>query len=97
MSNTILRKYLPGADFADNRDLNDGVHDKVFKNVALQKQHGLMYVELSHAMNHGNVGCILQLWPYWIAIFKSMGKSKYTAHMIRFIMDLDHVYPPQLR
>ena len=59
MSNTILRKYLPGADFADNRDLNDGVRDKVFKNVALQKQHGLMYLELSHAMNHGDVGHIL--------------------------------------
>jgi hypothetical protein len=97
MSNTIVRKYLPGADFADNRDLNDGDRDKVFENVALRKQHGLMYLELSHAMNHGDVGRILRLWPYWIAIFKSTGKFKYTAHMIRFITDLDHVYPPRLR
>ena len=97
MSNTILRKYLPGTDFTDNRDLSDGDRDKVFENVALRKQHGLMYLELSHAMNHGDVGRILRLWPYWIAIFKSTGKSKYTAHMIRFITDLDHVYPPRLR
>jgi len=59
MSNTILRKYLPGTDFADNRDLSDEDCDKVFENVALLKQHGLMYLELSHAMNHGNVSHIL--------------------------------------
>ena len=48
-------------------------------------------------MNYGDVGRILRLLPYWIAIFKATGKSKYSAHMIRFMTDLDHVYPPRLR
>jgi aminoglycoside/choline kinase family phosphotransferase len=69
----------------------------VFENASLQKQHGLLYLELSHAMNHGDVGRILRILPYWIAIFKSTGKSKYAAHMIRFITDLDHVYPKCLK
>ena len=82
MSNTILRKYLPSADFADNRDLSDGDHDKIIENAVLQKQYGLMYLELSPAMNYDDMSHILRLWPYWIAIFKSTGKSKDTAHII---------------
>ena len=60
-------------------------------------QHGLLYLELSHAMNHGDVGRILRLFPYWIAIFKSTGKHKYAAHMIWFMTELDHVYSPELK
>jgi hypothetical protein len=48
-------------------------------------------------MNYRDIGCILQLLPYWIAIFKATGKSKYLAYMIRFMTDLNHVYPPPLR
>ena len=48
-------------------------------------------------MNHGDFGWILLLLPYWIAIFKSVGKSKYSTHMIRFMTDLNHVYQLQLR
>lgn len=48
-------------------------------------------------MNHSNVGGILQLFPYWIAIFTATGKHKYAVHMTQFMTDLDHVYPPLLR
>jgi hypothetical protein len=93
----MVRKYLPSKDFDKRREDEETDHDMVFENTALCKQHCLLYLELSHLMNHGDIGRILQLLPYWIAIFKSMGKSKYSAHMIRFMTDLDHVYPPQLR
>ncbi|KAF8235572.1 hypothetical protein L208DRAFT_1256221, partial [Tricholoma matsutake] len=63
----------------------------------LQKQHRLLYLEPSHVMNHGDVGQILHILPYWIAVFKSTGKSKYVAHMIQFITDLDHVYLKHLK
>ena len=92
----MVKKYLPGKDFNKKRE-EETDRDMVFENTALRKQHSLLYLELSHSMNHRDVGRILRLLPYWIAIFKSTGKSKYSAHMIRFMTDLDHVYPPQLR
>ena len=97
LSEVMVKKYLPGKDFDKKRDEPKANRDMIFENVALRKQHGLLYLELSHAMNYGDVGRILRLLPYWIAIFKATGKNKYSAHMIRFITDLDHVYPPQLR
>jgi hypothetical protein len=95
LSEAMVKKYLPDKDFDEKREETD--HDMVFETTALRKQHSLLYLELSHSMNHGDVGRILRLLPHWIAIFKSTGKSKYSAHMIRFMTDLDHVYPPQLR
>ena len=97
LSEAMVKRYLPSKDFDEKREELETKCNMVFENVALCKQHGLLYLELSHTMNYGDVGCILQLLPYWIAIFKAMGKSKYSVHMIRFMTDLDHVYPPQLR
>jgi len=97
LSEAMVKRYLPGKDFHEKREELKTKHNMVFENVALHKQHGLLYLELSHTMNYGDIGHILQLLPYYIAIFKVMGKSKYSAHMIRFMTDLDHVYPPILR
>jgi hypothetical protein len=97
LSEAMVRKYLPGKNFDKKREEEGTDCDMVFENTALRKQHSLLYLELSHSMNHRDVGQIPRLLPYWIAIFKSTGKSKYSAHMIRFMTDLDHVYPPQLR
>ena len=97
MSEIMVQKYLPGCNFSDIREGDDANQDIWFENMAIQKQHGLLYLELSHSMNHSDVGHILWLFPYWIALFKSTGKHKYTAHMIGFLTDLDNVYPPKLR
>jgi hypothetical protein len=97
LSEAMVKRYLPGKDFDEQREEPKTKRNMVFENVALRKQHSLLYLELSHAMNYGDVGRILRLLPYWIAIFKATGKSKYSAHMIRFMTDLDHVYPPCLR
>ncbi|KAJ7589756.1 hypothetical protein C8J56DRAFT_1047909 [Mycena floridula] len=83
--------------FSSQRERPDSQRDMVFKNHALRKQHGLLYLEMCHATNYGDVGCILRLFPYWIAIFHATGKTKYSAHMITFMTDLQHVYPPLLR
>ncbi len=65
--------------------------------MCLRNQHGLLYLELARAMNYGDMGRILQLFPYYIAIFTATGKEKYATHMIKFYTDLNHVYPPRLR
>jgi hypothetical protein len=97
ISEAIVHRYMPGNNFGDVREQENSARDMVFENASLRKQHGLLYLELSHAMNHGDVGRILRILPYWIAVFKSTRKIKYAAHMIRFISDLDHVYPKHLK
>ena len=97
MSESIVCTYLPGHDFPSIQEGPSEAHDAHFENQALQKQHGLLYLEFLHAMNHGDVGCILRLFPYWIVIFTATKKHKYAAHMTQFKTDLDHVYPAQLK
>ena len=97
ISEAMVHKYIPRDDFSDVREQEDSTRDMVFENTSLRKQHGLLYLELSHAMNHGDVGRILRILPYWIAVFKSTGKSKYAAHVIQSITDIDHVYLKHLK
>ncbi|KAF8228482.1 hypothetical protein L208DRAFT_1424421 [Tricholoma matsutake] len=97
ISEAIIHRYMPGDNFGDVREQENSARDMVFENASLRKQHGLLYLELSHAMNHGDVGRILRVLPYWIVVFKSTGKIKYMAHMIWFITDLDHVYLKRLK
>lgn len=97
ISEDLVWRYLPGRDFQDLQEDPDSERDLRFENQALQKQHSLLYLEFSRAMNYGDVGHILQLFPYWIAIFTATGKHKYAAHMTQFKTDLDHIYPPRLR
>jgi hypothetical protein len=97
ISDLMVTKYLPGHDFQDNRERPDSERDQQFENQSLLKQHGLLYLTFSHAINYGDIGRVLQLLLHWIAIFTATGKHKYTAHMIQFKTDLDHVYPPWLR
>lgn len=97
ISESLVKKYLPRHDFQDLRESLESERDMRFENQALRKQHGLLYLECSRAMNYGDVGRVLQLIPFWIAIFTATGKHKYAAHMAQFKTDLDHVYPPRLR
>ncbi|CAK5275025.1 unnamed protein product, partial [Mycena citricolor] len=57
----------------------------------------LLYEEITHAMNHGDIGRVETCFPAWIYIFKGTGKHKYAAHMIKFLRDVHFIYPPQLR
>ena len=59
LSEGMVKRYLPGKDFDEQREEPKTKHDMVFKNMALHKQYGLLYLELSHAMNYGDIGHIL--------------------------------------
>ncbi len=96
LSQDILKKHLPGDDFSDKQEEAASKRDQVFENLCLRNHHGLLYLELCRAMNYGDVGRILQLFPYFIAIFAATGKHKYAAHMTKFMKDLQ-CYPPYLR
>ncbi|PBK75485.1 hypothetical protein ARMSODRAFT_1012942 [Armillaria solidipes] len=96
VSHAVVVRYLPGAGIVDEREKEKKERDTVFENLCLRNQHGLLYLELSRAMNYGYVGRILELIPYYIAIFTATGKDKYARHMIKFLTDLKYVYPPRL-
>ena len=55
----MVKRYLPSKDFEEKREELKAKHDMVFENVALHKQHGLLYLEISHTMNYGDIGHIL--------------------------------------
>ena len=59
LSEAMVRKYLPGKDFDKKREEEEMDYDMVFKNTALCKQHSLLYLELSHSMNHRDISQIL--------------------------------------
>jgi hypothetical protein len=71
--------------------------DCQFENILLMHQCFLLYEEMSHAMNYGDIGRIETLFPPWMALFKATGKHKYARHMGKFLQDVHWVYPEPLR
>ncbi len=59
VSRAIIEKYLPGADFTAQWEKPKTEYNTVFENMCLHNQHGLLYIELSRAMNYGDVSHIL--------------------------------------
>jgi hypothetical protein len=97
ISKDLVKRYLLQEDFLYCQEDSEANCDARYENQALRKQHSFLYLEFVHAMNHGDIGPVLTLFPARIAIFTATGKHKYAAHMTQFKTNLDHVYPPQLR
>jgi len=98
MSETIVEKYVattPNLSVFRDRPLNQ--QDCRFENQILRNWDEILYVELCHAMNAGDVGCVELSFVPWSYIFKATGKHKYTSQIVRFEQDLKHKYPLELR
>ncbi|KAI6108568.1 hypothetical protein EDD16DRAFT_1440587, partial [Pisolithus croceorrhizus] len=70
--------------------------DLQFKNVLLLNKYFLLYEELSHAMNSGDIGCAETCTISWILILKAAGKHKYATHMANFLFNMHCVCSPGL-
>ncbi|KAH7918224.1 hypothetical protein BV22DRAFT_1024936, partial [Leucogyrophana mollusca] len=98
MSHTIVRKYVANSEGLDKaRSWSAAERDKRFENQTLQNRDELLYVDLSHAMNAGDIGRVEASLLPWIYIFKATGKHKYSTHMKRFLVNLNFNYPEGLR
>ncbi|KAH7902832.1 hypothetical protein BJ138DRAFT_1021471, partial [Hygrophoropsis aurantiaca] len=98
MSHTIVRKYVAnsaGLNKARGRPVSE--RDKRFENQTLRNRDELLYADLSHAMNAGDIGRVEASFLPWIYIFKDTGKHKYSTHMKRFLVNLNFNYPEGLR
>ncbi|KAG5650234.1 hypothetical protein H0H81_000220 [Sphagnurus paluster] len=67
--------------------------DKEFRNNSLILARLIQYLELAHAMKHGDIGHVEATFLHWVFVFKSVGKHKYATYLIKTMNDLRYVYP----
>ena len=100
LSNKLVREYVASLGSEDTnlsvlRD-HSTVCDQQRENSLLMHQYMLLYEELMHTMNVGDVGRLKTLFPPWIAILKACGKHKYASAMTQFLLDIHFMYPEGL-
>ena len=98
---------LPHQYMASNRSREVDVHalreqphaqrDAQRENVLLMHLYFLLYEEITHSMNYGDIGRLETAFLPWIPIFKGTGKHKYATSMCKFLNDLHWRYPEPLR
>jgi hypothetical protein len=71
--------------------------DLEFRNSSITLAHLLQYIELAHAMKHGNIGRVEATFLHWTLVFKSVCKHKYAVYLIKLMVDMKHVYPEPLK
>jgi hypothetical protein len=99
--NEMARKMVvrngPPSNLSRMRNM-DAIHrDKQLENMILREEYFLLYEEISHALNHGDIGRVETCFVPWIYIFAGCGKHKYAAEMRRYLEDIHFVYPKRLR
>jgi len=57
----------------------------------------IQYIELAHAMKHGDIGCVEATFLHWAFVFKGVQKHKYSAYLIKLMVDMKYVYPEPLK
>lgn len=84
-------------NLSDLRDRPASERDQCFENQTLRNRDELLYVELCHAMNAGDIGRVESCFVPWTYIFKATGKHKYSSQILRFMKDMRHKYSAELR
>ncbi|KAK7678135.1 hypothetical protein QCA50_018928 [Cerrena zonata] len=70
--------------------------DGLFRNNSLILLNLLNYIELAHAMKHGDIGRVEGTFLHWIFVFKTVGKHKYATALIKVMNDLKYTYSEEL-
>jgi hypothetical protein len=73
------------------------VDDLEFRNNSITLACLLQYIELAHAMKHGDIGCVEATFLHWALVLKSVCKHKYPTYLIKLMQDMRHVYPEPLK
>jgi hypothetical protein len=97
MSEKIIRDDSNEPDISRMRERVDGERDKQRENTLLRRRYFLLYEEISHAMNHGDIGRVEDCFIPWIYIFRGCGKHKYATEMKRYLENVHFVYPEGLK
>ncbi|KIL64922.1 hypothetical protein M378DRAFT_186629 [Amanita muscaria Koide BX008] len=98
MSEDIVKKFVATTESVEAQCAKSMAdRDICFENQTLRNRDELLYVDLSLAMNEGDVGRVEASFLPWINIFKAVGKHKYAAHTMRFMYYMRSVYPEDLK
>jgi hypothetical protein len=102
MANDLPLKYVASnrsreVDIHALRELPRAKRDAQRENVLLMHLYFLLYEEITHSMNYGDIARLETTFSPWIPIFKGTGKHKYASSMCKFLIDLHWRYPEPLR
>ena len=67
------------------------------ENTLLQMQYFLLYEQMSHGLNHGDIGCVESLFVPWMSILRGCRKHKYAAELKCYLENVHFIYPEGLR
>lgn len=93
----LARDYIATHTVVTARRQPHPQRDMQHENAVILNKYLLLYEELTHAMNSGDIGRVETCIVAWILVFKTTGKHKYATHMTEFLMNVHFVYPEGLR
>jgi len=97
MASDLVQTYVAKYQLHYVKQKPEKERDIQYENALLMQQYFLLYEELSHAMNRGDIGRVETCIVHWIPILKAVGKHKYATQMTNFLVNVHFVYPTQLR
>ncbi|KAH7904953.1 hypothetical protein BJ138DRAFT_1138408 [Hygrophoropsis aurantiaca] len=92
----LAREYVGNYKLRRARRQPNERRDMQYENSLLINKYFLLYEELSHAMNTGDIGRVETCTVAWALIFKATGKHKYATFMTDFLINVHFVYPEGL-
>jgi hypothetical protein len=97
ISEVIAKKYIGTSKILlKERKKPESQTDQLFENQILRNRDELLYLELSHAMNSGDISRVEATFLHWIYMFKAAGKHKYATQILKFMFNLEFLYSPEL-
>ena len=97
MAVQIASRNPTPAEFSRRRVRKVEERDQQLENMMLREEYFLLYEEISHGLNHGDIGRVETCFMPWMFIFAGCGKHKYAAEMRQYLEDVHFVYPEGLR
>lgn len=98
MANQLALEQVATSD-SDMTLLSDQLaasRDYQRENILCRQQYFLLYEEISHALNAGNIGHIETCFIPWSYIFQGCSKHKYAAELRRYLKNVHFIYPKGL-
>ncbi|KAF8168692.1 hypothetical protein BJ912DRAFT_934240 [Pholiota molesta] len=93
MANLMAVNYVASDDLHDPQEKPNQHRDKEYENSLIKQQYFLLYEEISHAMNFGDIGRVETCFLPWMLIFAGCGKHKYATEMRRYLENVHFLYP----
>ena len=94
MANTLCREQVAQPNHLFNSNSASDTHHN---NMLVRQQYFLLYEEISHALNAGDIGHVETCFMPWIFIFQGCGKHKYAAEMQRYLRNVHFIYGEGLK